>query len=291
MKNYKWDVRKGISTSLSRLYMNKAMSADVRSNIWSPEKCYEWLKKEEELNLDITEINQHSSPTYGNRIGRYYFVEKGADILASIMFMEYALKEIDFSGSDKPEFLLLDSFTIDESGISYTTLSDSDTEKWCDEMCEEFVSFVSKLDNKRQERLESIVHPSVICNKRYAAPLGNVLKLDIDNSMTYGEFKKQMIDVFHVRPWHIKHGWTRKSQEEKNSKLLSEMRLSSGRLTLGEDATIDDLSHMFYDECHGYMKWRYVKRQWLKIPREVRLCDVEKVPSFWESVLSYFLDY
>ena len=267
------------------------MDNSVRDNILSPEECYKWLKSDEDLKLDIVEINCNSSKSYGaDRIGRYFYIEHGAELLASIMFMNYAKEFSRWDLADKPEFFLCEDVTIDEGGINYKEVPEEDVESWRDMKCEEYGKFVKSLSSDRYEKLEALVNAHIIYNFKYAYPTGRVLRAEISENMTYGEFKKLMMEVFHVRPWHIKRGWTKENQEERDSKLLSEMRISSGTIVIADDALIDELDRRFHDICHSYMKWRYMKRQWQKIPYDVRMNQVDVLPNFWIALLEKILE-
>ena len=243
------------------------------------------------MKLDIVEINCNSSKSYGkDHIGRYFYIEQGAELYASISFMYYAKEFIKWKLANKPEFFLCKDVTIDEDGINYKEVPDEEIESWCDKKCEEFVEFVKSLPSDKQDKLDAIVDPHIVYNFKYAFPTGRVLRAEISENMTYGEFKKLMMEVFHVRPWHIRHGWTKENQEERDTKLLSEMRISSGTIVIADDAQIDELDRRFHDVCHSYMKWRYMKRQWQKIPYDVRMNQVDDLPSFWLALLDKILE-
>ena len=291
MQNYKWDVWKNLSSNLDRLYDRKAMSNSVRDNVLSPEECYKWLKSDEDLKLDIVEINCNSSKSYGaGRIGRYFFIEYGAELLASIMFMHYANEAMKWSDTDKPEILLCKDVTINEDGINYIEVPEKNMEEWRDKKCEEYLKFVQSLSSDKQDKLEAFLAPHTVYNFKYAFPTGKVLRAEISENMTYGEFKKLMMDVFHVRPWHIRFKWTKENQEERDTKLLSEMRITSGTIVVAEDALLDELDRRFHDVCHNFMKWRYMKRQWQKIPYDVRMNQVDNLPNFWIALLEKMLE-
>lgn len=289
MKNYKWGIKRDFSTTLNDLFERKAMSQAVCSTMLSPKKCFEWLKNEDDLILSITEINRYSSSTYGNKIGRYYYVARGADILAAILFMEFARQEISWKGNMKPDLLLLSTCTIDDKGIEYSALNNEETNPWFGEKCNEFVRFVKSLNPKERFNLGIMIREvRVTCTKQFPVPIGKTLSLEVNNHMTYGEFKQEMERIFNVRPWYIRRGWKNENQEEKNSQLLSEMGISSGVITVAEDATVDQLSHVFREECQKSMHWRYVKRPWQRIPNEVKLNEVDVLPNFFLAVLTEF---
>lgn len=290
MKNYKWGIKRDFSTTLNDLFERKAMGQAVCSTMLSPKKCYEWLKKEENLILTITEINRYSSPSYGNKIGRYYYVERGADVLAAIVFMEYARQEVSWKGNIKPDLLLLKTCTIDDNGIVYTELNNNEISPWFDEKCNEFVQFVKSLNFNESCYLGTLLRKvRVTCTMQFPIPTGKILSLEIDNHMTYGELKHKMEHIFHVRPWYERRGG-KNNQEEKNSKILSEMGISSGVITVAADATIDQLSHVFRLECHKCMNWRYAKRPWQRISNDIKLTEVDNTPNLLYAILTELFD-
>ena len=291
MKNYKWDIKHKESMNLSDLYEREAMSEKVRNLNPSPKNCFEWLKKEEELLLDIIEINRYSSSTYGEKIGRYYFIEKGAEWLAASKFMQYAVNKTSTNWGNKPKFYLLSTYTMNENGIEYSPFSKKETEEWCDKKCEEYVTFVTSLDNKNRLYITKMLKEvHITLNMQYPLPVSNTLCLEINNEMTYGEFKEKMIEIFHIRPWKLRWGWKNKNQEEIDTKLLSQMGVSNGLIIAAGDTTIDQLSHIFYEECHQSMNWHYVKRPWQKINLTIKLSEVDNLPNFWLAVLEKLLD-
>lgn len=68
------------------------------------------------------------------------------------------------------------------------------------------------------------------------------------------------------------------------------MGVSNGLIIAAGDTTIDQLSHIFYEECHQSMNWHYVKRPWQKINITVKLSEVDNMPNFWLAVLEKLLD-